>query len=270
MEDERDYVLGTDDGEIQRLGLQHRVWRPLMLDACRRAAMGPGATVLDIGAGPGFAATDIAEIVGPEGRVIAVERSRRFLDVLGERTKRLGLTNLHRVEADVIEGGLGEAVADFAWCRWVLSFVADPAKAVSHIAAALRPGGTAVFHEYADYASWRTMPRSPEVERFVGLAMQSWRDTGGEPDIALELPMWLEANGLEIVSVRPLVEIVGRDDFVWQWPAAFMASGAHRLAELNYLSAAEAERLAGALDRMPEGTRMVTPLVAEVIARKRG
>jgi len=240
-----------------------------MLDACRRAGIGLGQTVLDIGAGPGFAAMDIAEIVGPDGCVIAVERSRRFLDALVERAKRLGLTNLRAVEADVTEGGLGEAVADLAWCRWVLCFVPEPRRTIGHIAAALKPGGTAVFHEYADYASWRTMPPSPEIERFRTLAMQSWRDTGGEPDIALELPAWLEAEGLEIVSVRPLLEIVGRDDFVWQWPSAFMASGARRLAELGYVDAEEAERLAGALDLMPGGTRMVTPMVAEIIARKK-
>lgn len=270
MENERDYVLGTDRAEVERLGLQHRVWRPRMLEAFRRAGIGPGRTVLDIGAEPGFAATDLAEIVGPRGCVIAVERSRQFLRALEERADRLGLDNLRPIEADVTDGGFGEAVADAAWCRWVLSFVADPVRTVSHIAAALRPGGMAVFHEYADYASWRTMPPLPEVERFVGLAMRSWRDTGGEPDIALRLPEWLDAAGLEIVSARPLIEIVNREDFVWQWPAAFMAGGAHRLVELGYLDEAEADRLANALDRMPEGTRMITPLVAEIIARKPG
>ena len=74
---------------------------------------------------------------------------------------------------------------------------------------------------------------------------------------------------MEIVEVRPLIEIVGRGDFTWQWPAAFMATNAARLADLGYVSAEEAERLATSLDRVPEGTRMITPLVVEVIARKR-
>ncbi len=30
---DRDYVLGTHDDEIYRLGFQHRVWRPRALDA---------------------------------------------------------------------------------------------------------------------------------------------------------------------------------------------------------------------------------------------
>ena len=52
---ERDYVLGTHDEEIERLGLQHRVWRPRMLEAWRRAGVTVGSRVIDIGAGPGYA-----------------------------------------------------------------------------------------------------------------------------------------------------------------------------------------------------------------------
>ena len=79
---ERDYVLGTHDDEIYRLGYQHRVWRPRALDAWQRARIGDGCKVIDFGAGPGFATMDLAEIVGPTGEVHALERSRRFLDTL--------------------------------------------------------------------------------------------------------------------------------------------------------------------------------------------
>jgi SAM-dependent methyltransferase len=270
MDEERDYVLGTEDEEVARLGLQHRVWRARMLDGWARAAIAPGQSVLDIGAGPGFATTDLAELVGPTGRVIALERSRRFLDSLRARASRLGLANVEAREWDVSARPFGTAIAGSAWCRWVLSFVADPEAAVRHVAEALRPGGTAIFHEYADYATWRTMPPVPAVERFRGLVMQSWRDSGGEPDIALRLPAFLSAAGLELVEARPLLEIVRRDDFTWQWPAAFMAVNAKRLQELGYADAGEAEGFARALDEAPEGTLMITPLVAEVIARKPG
>lgn len=71
-----DYVLGTHDAEIARLGLQHRVWRPHMLGAWMSAGMTSGSRVIDFGAGPGpgFAALDAAEIVGPRGEVVAIDR----------------------------------------------------------------------------------------------------------------------------------------------------------------------------------------------------
>jgi SAM-dependent methyltransferase len=73
---DREYVLGTHDDEVSRLALQHRVWRPRALDAWRRAGFMVGQTLLDLGCGPGHAAADLAEIVGPSGRVVAIDQSR--------------------------------------------------------------------------------------------------------------------------------------------------------------------------------------------------
>ena len=266
---DKEYVLGTRDEELERLGLQHRVWRPFVLDAWRRAGLLTGMTALDVGAGPGFASVDLAEIVGPSGKVLAFERSRRFLDALAARADRLGLANVEAYERDVVERDLGSGIADFAWCRWLLCFVADPRRTVGHIAAALKPGGRAVFHEYADYGAWRLMPPHDQHERFRSLVMQSWRDAGGDPDVGARLPEWLLAEGLEIVEARPIAWAVHRDDFAWQWPASFMASGARRLAELGYMSGEEADRTSALLDGEVADRWMMTPLVLEVIARRR-
>jgi SAM-dependent methyltransferase len=264
---EGDYVLGTRDDEVERLGRQHRVWRPRVLDAWCRAGIANGQTVLDVGAGPGFATLDLAEIVGPRGKAIALERSPHFLSVLRARADRAGLCNVEARRQDVAEGGFGESFADACWCRWLLSFVTNPKAVVGAIAEALKPGGVAVFHEYGDYGVWRTMPSNPALDRFRTLVMQSWRDAGGEPDIAPLLPAWLSEEGMEIVEIRPLIEIVPRSSFVWQWPASFMASGAKRLAELGYVDEEEAARLARALEADPDAW-MVTPLVVEIIARR--
>ena len=265
-----DYVLGTAGEEIERLGLQHRVWRPRMLAAFRRAGIGPGMSVIDVGAGPGYATLDLAEIVGPSGRVLALERSPAFADHLRRAAAARGLGWIEVREMDVAAEPFGVDNADATWCRWLLSFVADPRATLAAIAGALKPGGVALFHEYADYAAWRTMPPSADQERFRELVMKSWRDTGGEPDIALSLPGWLSEHGLGVEAARPHVEIVGRDDFAWQWPAAFMAVNARRLHQLGYVDAEEAERLATALDRLPTGALTITPLVAEILARKPG
>ena len=88
--------------------------------------------------------------------------------------------------------------------------------------------------------------------------------------IRLPSTVWAEDEGLAVQSVTPLIEIVGRDDFVWHWPAAFVAVNAHRLHALGYVEADEADRLATLLERAPRGTRLITPLVSEVIVRKPG
>jgi SAM-dependent methyltransferase len=259
-----DYVLGTRDDEVERLGLQHRVWRGRVLEAFRRARIRTGQTVVDVGAGPGFVTAELASVVGPSGRVIALERSPHFVDKLRSR----GLANVDLREHDVSQP-FGLDGADASWCRWLLSFVPDPAATVHHIGDALKPGGVAVFHEYAAYETWRMMPPNPLHERFRSLVMQSWSESGGEPDIALWLPHWLAESGLEIIDARVLADIITPADETWQWPRAFMETGARRLQELGYIEATEVEAMAVLLDDPPEGAHMLTPLVAEVIARKR-
>jgi hypothetical protein len=64
MSSARDYVLGTHQAEIDRLGLQHQVWRPHMLDAWSRAGMTRGSKVIDFGAGPGYALLPLMTDIG--------------------------------------------------------------------------------------------------------------------------------------------------------------------------------------------------------------
>src|SRR5262245_59045051 len=222
---ERDYVLGTHDQEIERLALQHRVWRPRASDAWRRAGFTQGQTLLDVGCGPGYAALDLAEIVGESGRIVALDRSRRFLDALEASQRRRGLSNITAVELDLDEDALPDLQADGAWSRWVFAFVKRPRDLLGRLARSLKPGGTLVMHEYLHYATWRLSPRSPEFEEFVRTVVESWRESGGEPDIGLDLPGWLEELGFDLRSLTPIVDVVTPLSFTWQWPKAFVEVG---------------------------------------------
>jgi SAM-dependent methyltransferase len=266
---ERDYVLGTHDAELERLGLQHRLWRPRVLDAWRRARIGPGQTVLDVGAGPGYAAIDLAEIVGRSGRVVALERSRRFLDALLERAAARGLTQLEAVEVDVVTGDFGVLAADGAWCRWVLCFVSDPRAVIGRIRAALKPGGVAVFHEYLDYGAWALSPPCAAHTHFVEQVIDSWRADGGEPDVGRLLAGYLIEAGFRIESTRLHVEFIEPADPFWRWPVAYVEVGAEHFVELGQMTQREARELVAAIraaEARPE-TRMLTPPVLELIAR---
>ena len=189
---EKDYVLGTHDDEINRLGLQHRVWRLRTLDAWKRAGFTAGQTLMDVGCGPGYATIDLAEIAGPKGRVVAMDRSRRFLDALESIRVQRGLASITTHELDLDEGDLPEIEADGAWIRWVFAFVKRPRNLLARIAGRLKPGGVMVVHEYFNYATWQLAPKSSELEEFVRVVMESWRADGGEPDIGLDLPGWLD------------------------------------------------------------------------------
>lgn len=269
--DERDYVLGTHQEEIERLGLQHRVWRPHVLECWRRAGITTGSRVLDVGAGPGYATLDLAEIVGPTGEVHAAERSGNFLQHARGACQARGLANVRFHEQDLMAGPLEVTGMDAAWCRWVASFVSDPAKLVATVARALKPGGVAIFHEYLDYRTWRLAPPCPPLESFVSEVMASWRASGGEPDIALSLPKLLESTGLAVTRLEPKIFVIPPTDFIWKWPSEFVEINLQRLLDLGRVDEAWVRSVRDAL-RAAEAdpkTLMITPMVLEIVAERR-
>jgi SAM-dependent methyltransferase len=270
MTTERDYVLGTHDAELLRLGLQHRVWRAKMLEAWIAAGITVGSKVLDVGCGPGYASFDLAEIVGPSGAVLGVERSARFVSFCRQEADRRGLGNMRFVEADLtLPLPLSERF-DALWCRWVASFVKDLPQLATTAESALRPGGMAVFHEYVDYATWRTIPRSATLEEFVAEVMGSWRASGGEPDIAFTLLPALRQAGLEIMNAKPIVFAVGPGNFMWKWPSSFLKTNLKRLVESGRRTDAWAKEVLHSFCELElsADALMLTPMLLQVIARK--
>jgi SAM-dependent methyltransferase len=268
---EREYVLSTNDEEIARLALQHRVWRDQVLDVWRRAEFSRGDTLFDIGCGSGNAALDLAEMVGAEGRVHALDQSRRFLDVVEARAHDAGVANISTHELDLDRDPLPDIMADGAWDRWVLSFMTRPREFLGRLRDRLNPGARFVIHEYFDYGTWRTAPSSREIEQFVAAVMRTWRDSGGEPDLGLHLPAWLESAGFELRDLRPIVEVTTPNEPKWSWLAAFIESGRRRLESLGALSADQSGAIGKALVSLASDPhcRMVTPALLEIIAIRR-
>lgn len=269
---DRDYILGTRDQETLRLGIQHNAWAPIVHECWRQAGIAEGDRVIDVGAGPGFAAFDLAELVGPEGHVTAAERSARFVAAGRAMARGRGIRNVDFIEVDLMIDPLPPETYDAAWCRWVASFVESPVVLVEKIAHAVRPGGVAIFHEYVDYASWRFSPPLPLVEDYIERIMRSWREAGGEPDVAARIPSQLVSRAFELESVKPRVYCVRPGDALWIWIGTFVDSNLGRMVELGqggpaWASAVRNEFRSAEADPT---TLMLTPMVLEIIARRTG
>lgn len=267
---ERDYILGTHEEEMARLGVQHRAWRNVVLDCWKNAGITTGHRVLDVGAGPGYATVDLAEIVGRDGQVVALERSHNFVNAIKAAAQKQALTNIEAHERDLINDDLPSGPFDFSWCRWVLCFLSDPELVVRKLAGTLRRGGRAIFHEYGHYTTWRFFPARPSFERFRDQFIADWRQSGGEPDIGLKLPQWLKRNGFILKSVTPRLFCLRPGDYMWQWPAQFVRVHISHLQNIGRIDAALAEELRRDLAAAEKETPsfMLTPLVLEIVAEK--
>ena len=224
MTEEREYLLGTDDDELARLGFQHQVWAGHAADAWERAGFARGQALLDVGCGPGYATLDLARLVGPGGRVHGVDVSARFVAQLRARAQALGVRNLTAETLDLAAADLPEAAFDGAYARWVLCFVADPGEVVRRVARSLKPGGAFVVQDYLKYAGVVVAPGDPAFDRVFAAMVASWRASGGDPDVGMRLPGLMRAAGLEVVHVEPRVRGGRPGTEVWQWPRTFFTN----------------------------------------------
>src|SRR4051794_36424521 len=92
------YVLGSDEEEVARLDAQAAsIALPTAL-LLRAAGIGPGMRVLDIGTGLGHVAFALAELVGPQGAVVAIDLSAPLLEQAERRRATAGLDQVRFVE----------------------------------------------------------------------------------------------------------------------------------------------------------------------------
>jgi len=108
----------------------------------------PGDVVADIGAGSGVISMLIAEQIGPEGKVLAVDIQQEMLDRLVQNAKKRGLDNIQPVKGTAKSPQLGPESADLVIFVDVYHEFEYPYEMMLEISRALKPGGRAAFVEY--------------------------------------------------------------------------------------------------------------------------
>ncbi len=264
------YLLGTDTAEETRLKTQHRLWAGAARDLWDRAGFGPGARLLDLGCGPGFASLELAERVGGGGRVLAVDESVRFIGRLNREAKRLGLRQLrarvHRVEELQLEPGSLDGV----FARWLFCFLPDPAPVIDQVVLGLRSGGRLVVWDYLNYGATTLHPRSPAFDRVLAAVYESFVRNGGDLNIGDRLPGLIAASGCRLVDLVPLLRFIRPGTNFWKWPTQFFFSYVPRLVESGLLT--EPERRAFETEwrerERDPGTFLSAPPMIGIVAEK--
>ena len=240
-----DYLLGTDTTELQRLGIQHRLWSAQAAALWDRAAIGVGSRVLDVGTGPGYAATDLAVLVGPTGRVLGIEGSPSYIDAFVDRTGAMGLAHAEVRRGDIhhlatLLADDEHASFDAAYCRWVLSFSPDIATVFAQLHKALKPGGRVVIQDYFNWRAMSIAPREPVFSRVIDAILAYWEGNDGSNDIMGDAPRALRNAGFELVHFDVTQRVAFPHTPRWAWPDSFWPSIVPRVVEAGFLTEAEA------------------------------
>ncbi|MGK9244336.1 methyltransferase domain-containing protein [Inquilinus limosus] len=220
-----EYALGHSEAEIRRLMLQATVLRPITERLLHAAGLRPGMRVLDLGCGAGDVSLLAAEIVGPTGAVIGIDRSAEVLSVARARAEAAGLDHAAFIETDIDDFAVGEPF-DAVLGRYVLIHQPEPTETIRRAAAQLRPGGIAAFHEIALHNDCESLPPVPLWQDTARVLFDAFRMLLPHPDIAGRLIHAFAEAGLptpRLFSENPVGG--GEDSPLYAWMAESVRSG---------------------------------------------
>jgi len=126
----------------------------------RSLGLKPGETVADIGCGPGFFTLPAAEIVGPEGVVVAADIQGEMLSTVRMRAAEQGYGNIRLVKTSETEVPLPAASFDHVVAAFVLHEVPRHATFLRRLARLLKPTGRLAVVEWQKIAQ----PEGPPIE----------------------------------------------------------------------------------------------------------
>ena len=169
---------------VIELGLRNDVYRRPLSTALDRLGLREGWRCVDVGAGGGDVTVALAEVVGRDGRVYAVDSDPAARDLVASAA-----SNHSQVIAitQAAEELLLPELVDLAFCRFLLLHVHDPLVALRRMGGAVREGGWVVAQEPVTSAG-RVNGRP--------LSMPDAR----HPDVGALLPALAPAAGLLVVD----------------------------------------------------------------------
>ena len=134
-----------------------------------RHGIRPGMTVLDVGPGNGTYTLGAAEIVGEQGKVIAIDIEPKMIERVQNRITQMGVKNIEPRIADVYALPFENDYFDLIYMITVIGEIPDTDRALQEFHRVLSPSGTLVFSEIIldpDYPLADTLVRKASANNF--------------------------------------------------------------------------------------------------------
>jgi SAM-dependent methyltransferase len=172
-------------------------------DVLRLLALAAGETVLDIGSGPGLLAADMAQAVGPTGRVCGIDVSDSMLTLARGRTLPAGSAPVEYRHGGVDAVPYPDGSFDVVVSTQVLEYIADIPAALAEASRVLRPGGRLLILD-TDWDSIVWHSTDPDRMRRILL---TWEQHLADPFLPRTLGRHLRQAGFDVAppQVLPLL-----------------------------------------------------------------
>ncbi len=191
------YLLQTGEPDKERLRILSRLYNPGAIQFLQKSGVSAGMTVLEIGCGAGYMACDLARLVGPNGKVLALDNSESQLTVAKQTATQQGIDNIEFIHASVFDLDKLGLEYDATYGRWVLEFSTQSQHGLELMYGSLKPGGILAY-EASDIAQTRffSLPHNPIIDKYFTFAPKMFEKHGYPNHFASEdiYPVFLKLN----------------------------------------------------------------------------
>lgn len=216
-----EYLLGSSEREIERLAYQNEVWFDATNDLWKKAEIGLGNSVVDLGCGPGFCTFPLSRIVGSNGHIFAVDSSDKFASVLQGKINANNAKNISFYKNHASNLSLEDDSADVVFSRWLFCFLEKPLETLREVKRVLKPNGKLLIIDYFNYLAANIFPQSDALSALFAGYLQSVVNHKGSYNIGNDLPGLIIESGLEIESLTPICRIARPNTRIWNWVELF-------------------------------------------------
>ncbi len=183
----------------------------------RSAGISEGMAVLELGSGPGEVSELLSEIVGSDGSVLAVDRSKDMISSAQKRLEKIGTGNVHFLQADLNDApeyleNVDISSFDAVVGRRVLMYLPCPDRVLAGLLPWLREGGLVVFEEYDSTICPGLVAAMPAHERGASLLGKMLIEEGVDQSMGFHLPAAFSKAGLKFEAIWAEAVIEGQGD----------------------------------------------------------
>jgi SAM-dependent methyltransferase len=270
---ERAYFLGHSDAEVERLALQNTFYRDATEATLRRAGLVSGMRVLDVGCGGGDVSLIAAELVGPSGFVLGIDRSAEAVMAARRRAEAEKVPQVQFAVSEFDEFST-DIPFDALIGRFVLMYLSDPAATLRVLVRHLQSNGIVAFQEM-EIRTARGYPDAPLFQRCIGWYATAIERAGFESGMGGRLFGTFKSAGLPLPQMTAASRIEGGPDSTgYELMASNIRTMLPMLVRLNVVTAADVD-LNTLADRLRHeavvgGRCLMFPLLVSAWSRARG
>jgi 2-polyprenyl-3-methyl-5-hydroxy-6-metoxy-1,4-benzoquinol methylase len=183
------YALGRTPEEYERLRAQARVWEAATGRLLDEVGLGPGASCLDAGCGPGETMRIMAERVGPAGRVHGIDVDEELGAIALEGLHRAGQhwCTFHPLDLTAGVAPIPSGPFDVVHARLLLFHLPERVEVLARLWDAVAPGGHLVVQDY-DLRSISVLPALDSMDAMLRVMTAAFTAAGCEVHAGTRLP----------------------------------------------------------------------------------